>query len=761
MKPFLYRSSAILLTTSLLLPVASAHANTIAANKAVSVSAQGNLAALAASKDAKLSKDAALAIANRIVPSQGLELKSVSFRSPDSWRNFPEWSFSWEKKVPDKNEVQTYYSVSIHANTGELTSYSYHDQENANLPYAKRISYDEARKQAESFLATSNAGKAAQTKLYLRSAPTPKTPLYANSTYSFSFARVVDGIWFIENSAEVSVNSAGKVVGYSLMWNDDIQFHKPSSPISEDEAKELLKEETKPSLAYVIPWEAQGEMREKPVLAYTNPFQFVIDAKDGTALNQLLAPRSEASDPEPVSAKSLSARHKGKALSQEEAIRMASQTFNLSGYELRSAQYSESEYRGNRPVWDLSYEKKGSQDYDYAHVSIDAATGDIYSYSKRPNKPLAKDGTTRKLDTDALKEQAMDSIRKWTPTTAHEFYWNEHSAANVRPGDSSEQTLVFQRYVGDVLAASGSASVTFDAQTGEIVSYHAEIGKEKYPSQPPKHLSADKAADAWWDEAEIEAVYVMEQLSPEDQKKIQTQPSYIPKREAKLVYRASATLFDEPYFFDAVSGDWRSQSTGKTVALHRAAPSDLEGHPAAKELLLMYEYDALSLIDGKIVPEKTITRGEMIEMLMISINQGRFFPVYSAERKASFSDVSNQSRYFAAVESAVDRGLLDKQSSKLNPDEAITREELADMIVRALGYHNLAQYSEMFQSDLSDIANSKKRGSIVIATTMGIIPTDKQKFQPAASVSRADAAISFSRFLEKRSEQDTKPILYR
>ncbi|MFP3513541.1 S-layer protein, partial [Peribacillus sp. SIMBA_075] len=77
---------------------------------------------------------------------------------------------------------------------------------------------------------------------------------------------------------------------------------------------------------------------------------------------------------------------------------------------------------------------------------------------------------------------------------------------------------------------------------------------------------------------------------------------------------------DQPYFLDATTGEWRSLASGKTLSLHRAAPEDLKGHPAEKELMLMYEYDALSLEDGKIMPQQQITRGEMIEMLMISLN---------------------------------------------------------------------------------------------------------------------------------------------
>jgi len=761
MKPWLYRSSAILLSGSLLIPVPASYANTIHASQSVSSSSQGSAAFAAAAKDVKLSKEAALAIAKKIVPNNDLELKNVSFRSADTWRSFPEWSFSWEKKALDSDEVQLYISVSIHANSGELTSYSQHDQKSNNLPYAKRVSYEDARKAAEDFLKSNNPGKAAKTILDTRTMPTPKTPLNADAIYTFHFSRVEDGIRFPDNNAEISVNGAGKIISYSLMWNDEIKFEQPSKTISAEEAKEIMKEKTPPSLSYLIPWDAQGDQRNKPVLAYNNPFTVSIDAATGQVLNGLLVPLDKAVEPVAVSSKTLPARHTGKNLTQEEAVKIATQLFSLDGYDLRMANYSETDYRGNRPIWDLSYEKKGSDDYDYANVSIDAATGDIYNFSKRQNKPLEKDATNSKRKESDYREKAMETIRKWSPTLAHQLYWNENSETKARLDSTEEYLVTFQRYVKGVKAATGSASVSFDPKTGEIHYYNADIGKETYPAEIPDHLSADKASEAWWEEAEIEPVFMLEQLSPEDQQQIRQKPAFIPNRTVKLVYRASSTVFDEPYFLDAVSGEWRSQSSGKTIVLHRPDPVDLAGHPAAKELLLMYEYDALSLEDGKLLPDKTITRGEMIEMLMISINRGRYFPMYSADRKASFSDVSNQSRYFSAVENAVDSGLLDKKSSKLNPNEAITREELADMIVRALGYKNLAQYSDMFQSNLTDIDRSPNRGSIIIATTLGIIPTDKQTFRPQSTVSRADAAITFSRFLEKRSEQDTQPSVSR
>ncbi|GED69047.1 hypothetical protein BRE01_27490 [Brevibacillus reuszeri] len=762
MKPWFVRSSSVLLTASLLLPIAHAQAQTpsTSTSKVATGTTQGAGNLLAATSNVKLSKEAALAIASKLVPTSGLELSNVSLRSSDSWRTFPEWSFSWVKKEANSEDIKLSYNISIHADTGELTGYSRYDRSASNLPYAKRISYQEAKSQAQSFLEKYNAGKAEETRLYLRDMPEPKTPLNNDISYNFRFVRLVNDVLFPDNGVDISVNGAGTVMNYSLSWND-VDFEKASNLISEDEAEKKLFEITNPTLSYLLPWERSGADRNKPVLGYLNPFTIYVDATDGTALSSSLTPRTSNNDPVPASTKKLPARHSGKALSQDDAVKMATSLFDLSDYKLRASNYSETDYRGKRPVWNLEFISENKSDARYAYVSIDAATGDIYSYNKDLPLSSEKEKSTKKQSPQKLNEKAMEAIRKWTPTSANVLYLNDNNAGQEEIYNSDRYSVSFSRYIGEIAAATGSAYFTFDAESGEILSYTTDIGSETYPEQPPKHISAEEAIDTWWKEAEVEAVYMLAPVSPEDQKRMQQQPNYVPKRSAKLVYRVTTTPLDQPYFLDAGTGEWRSFASGKNLSLHRAAPEDLKGHPAEKELMLMYEYDALSLENGKIMPQKQITRGEMIEMLIISLNQGRYYPMYAADRKATYSDVANGSRYFSAVEAAVDRGLLDKNASKLNPDEAINREELADMIVRALGYSKLADYSGMFQSQLTDIANTKHRGSIVIATTLGIVPTDKQKFEPQATVSRADAAITFTRFLEKRGEQDNGPVLFR
>ncbi|USG67200.1 S-layer homology domain-containing protein [Brevibacillus ruminantium] len=773
MKKLLIRSGSIVLTASLLAPGALAYGDAMAASfPAASSSADsstssspstpassarpaGNSSSPAVGK-VKLSKEAALKIASSFVSTDNLELSNVSFRSADDWRAFPEWTFFWVSRGKNQKEIERSYTVGIHADTGELTAFSSYDQKASSPDYANRISYQDAQAKAEQFFAANVPGKRKQTRLYTQDMPVQKTPLNADASYTFHFVRLVDDIPFPDNGVEITINPSGAVSNFSVSWNDSVIFDKEQKGLTLEEAEQRFREEVKPDMAYTLPWESMGDNREKPLLVYANPFSFYLDGKDGSVLTPSLKPQKKLAEPVPVSKTSLAPRHRGGALSQDEAVSAVQKMFDLSGYTLRSANYSDKDYRGGKAVWYLDFENGAKK--QNTSVAVDALNGDIYNYNSYRIDPSEKE-TVKAIDRKAFQKRAVEDLKKYAPTLADKLYLLD-SAQEEDEQTGKEVTVSFIRLENGVRAATGSAHLTYNTVSNELLSFNVDIGRESYPSQLPAHLSAEKATEAWLKEAKPEAVYMLERLPArplerESQGEIAVMP--LTKREAKLVYRMSITPYEAPYVLDAVTGEWRSQANGKTVELHRTPPADLEGHKAEKELLLMYEYDALSLTDGKIMPNKEITRGEMIEMLMLSLNQGRLYPV-AGERKASFADVANTSRFFAAVEAAVDRGLLDRNAASLKPDEKITREELADMLVRALGYRKLAEYSEMFQSDLTDISGAKHRGAIIIVNGLGIMPANKE-FQPDESVTRADAAVAFVRFLEKRSQLEAPPSL--
>lgn len=81
----------------------------------------------------------------------------------------------------------------------------------------------------------------------------------------------------------------------------------------------------------------------------------------------------------------------------------------------------------------------------------------------------------------------------------------------------------------------------------------------------------------------------------------------------------------------------------------------------------------------------------------------------------------------------------------------MNREELAQLLVRALGYDKLANYSDLFNLQVKDATEVKLKGQVAIILALGILTTNEGNFTPAQDVSRAQAATAFYRYLQKRS----------
>jgi hypothetical protein len=129
------------------------------------------------------------------------------------------------------------------------------------------------------------------------------------------------------------------------------------------------------------------------------------------------------------------------------------------------------------------------------------------------------------------------------------------------------------------------------------------------------------------------------------------------------------------------------------------------------------------------------------------------------DRAASFADVKNDSPYFAYVERAVDLRLLDKTSGDFNPSATMTREDMAQLIVRALGYGKLAEYDSMFAKNAADASALKRPGDAAIVVGLGIMTLQNGYFLPSAKVTKAQAATAFSRYLQARAQLQDKPFM--
>lgn len=112
--------------------------------------------------------------------------------------------------------------------------------------------------------------------------------------------------------------------------------------------------------------------------------------------------------------------------------------------------------------------------------------------------------------------------------------------------------------------------------------------------------------------------------------------------------------------------------------------------------------------------------------------------------KGSFADNQDAEKwYFGAIETAYVNGVLTKQSGLCRPLDSVTREEMAVMTVRALGYAGL---SGLVQEDcpFSDVSTNK--GYMTLAYRLGLVTgVNAFTFAPQRALTREEAAVVLER----------------
>lgn len=149
--------------------------------------------------------------------------------------------------------------------------------------------------------------------------------------------------------------------------------------------------------------------------------------------------------------------------------------------------------------------------------------------------------------------------------------------------------------------------------------------------------------------------------------------------------------------------------------------------------------------DGGFGFNKDMTRGEFVTVLR------RMFGWEEAKPEApSFSDVKSGDWFYSAVEAALVHGAIDA-GLYFNPKDPISRQDMAVMLIRALGYQPLADAKESAALPFDDVAEN--RGYIALAYSMGVISGipqgGKLLFQPTKTSTRQETAAMLVRTYER------------
>lgn len=153
--------------------------------------------------------------------------------------------------------------------------------------------------------------------------------------------------------------------------------------------------------------------------------------------------------------------------------------------------------------------------------------------------------------------------------------------------------------------------------------------------------------------------------------------------------------------------------------------------------------------EGRFGLGQPITRAEFAAALV------RFYGWEDAAvRTASYTDVPADAWYASAVETARANSAVAAAGREFHPEEAVTRAEMASMLLRSLGYTYLAGAASEYSVPFSDV--SVNRGFITLAYDLGLMTgTGERRFDPELPATREQAATVLVRV---HDQLETAPV---
>ncbi|GIQ71263.1 S-layer homology domain-containing protein [Xylanibacillus composti] len=230
------------------------------------------------------------------------------------------------------------------------------------------------------------------------------------------------------------------------------------------------------------------------------------------------------------------------------------------------------------------------------------------------------------------------------------------------------------------------------------------------------------------------------------------------KKATGVVFNPSTNkLSFVPSTFSVVDGNSiatlkrNSNSIYTVITLDNSFSDVPANHYAADDITLLANKLIVSGVsDSQFEPNRSITRAEFAALVVRSLG------LPTGAGSAAFMDISANAWYAPEVAAAVNAGIIyGYEDNTFRPNNAISREELAAMVVRALAYAGKsveltaaqeAQALAPFQ-DASELAWS--RDEVAVAVREGIVyGMSETSIDAKSTANRAQAAAMLKRYLD-------------
>jgi hypothetical protein len=710
----------------------------------------------------KISKDEAKKIATDILKNIfDMEIDEKKFQSRIELRQDYEmprkyvWEFRWDMHNSEKSMN---VHVSIDGNTGKLVRINRHEYiHNQEQSMIAKITEEQAKKIAEKFINKINPDEFKEVQFMDNHYMKYDYGRYRSPNYYFRYIRKVNGISFDRNSITVEVDGrTGTVTSYNFRWDYDLQFSSLDKLIPKEKAEEIFNAKTNMKLRYV-PIRDQEKYSNKinsVRLVYAPDFSFgyMLDAEKGEMIDYT----SKTTEDRKV--KDLTQNEKEQLLKNLKPIHKSNKEIDNARAEVviksilkelfnNKYEIERIEYEDRNIPWDSEAVKTWSARFvpkdglsRYEHggsITINAMTEELISLYRYYDPEMDAEEFEPKLTWEQAYDKAIQMIAKYFPDKLTELeteqtYRPQIHIINGKKMPERRFSFNFTRMVNSIQYPNNSISIGFDIKTGEMTELRCNWNEEIDFPNISDTITEEEAKRIFFETHKAELTYTMINKNLDDSK---------PAVEVKAVYKLNSPTIPYPMAtIDAFTGKLINYDGQEIVEQKDEFKEKIKGHWAEKQLTILATQN---IIDAKnFDPDKEITTLEFIKMM---VNAKGYHPYMTREAEdLNFTNITKDDENYGYLQIAVRYGLIENKAEEFNGDSNLTRENMAEILIKFLNYDTLAKSRDIFTLPFEDAdkVSPDKIGYVAIGKGLDIFVGSNGKFRPKDNTTMVEAAVT-------------------
>lgn len=637
------------------------------------------------------------------------------------------WSLRWYN---DKGDGEL--NVQVDAVSGEIAGYHAYDPADYSGEFSSipKVSREAGERIARDFIKKAAPSKIGEIVLKPDNNSYYGGPVFHN----YNFSRTINGIEYPANNIHVEVNGqTGQVRNFYLAW-ESITTATEAATLSRQDAEKIFMEKFGFELRYFRP--QSNSTAVKPIMTIyeiNNPSQVTIDALTGEIVQDSYygiydrvmggagAAQEKSANSSLAPFEQKVADELNELISREKALGIAEKTIDIPkncqlNYSNLTKDWNFPELR----IWSFDWSLKENDRYGWASVEIDARTGKVlafdYNESDSKNQPEQK---PLKVKTKA---EAEKIVNRYLEDNYPEMAGNlrvQTDNYDVRPLNGEDEKnqpsyyFQYERLVDQIPFSQNYVRATVNSYTGEITSFRMRFLDLEFPKTDNVLEKAQFTAD-FLAKNQMMLVYTKDQ-----------------DRNLRLVYKIAPL---DSYRFDAQNGQMLDYN-GQPIQDKKAGEiTDINGHWAEEGINTLNQLGLLHYEKGLFQPDGQMTQAELIKALVKSAN-------------SYLADATEGNWYDNYYRQAKQSGLITEK--EINPQAALTREQLAKFITRTVVGDKIAQLN-IYQVPYKDGAKISQgyQGYVAIVHGLGIMTGDGTNFNPQTKVKKGEACVVLVRYLK-------------